>query len=616
MDYIKAFKNLNTNNKYSRKSPHKAVLLLTIIELFESRTLVDNLIKYDDLLKNTYKEMWNKVLPNEATFLPEAYLPFWYMQSEGFWHIVPFRGKEDILSILYDTHIKPSESKLKDCVNYAELDEDLYFLMTVQSGRSSLKRTLLETYTTLSIKKIDELSISSDNFIDNSEVAMNKYESIFNSSISDNILTEHSDTKESERRFYELPEDIQYVLNIDYYTFLKNNVNIRAEFKEICPSVFELYNKIAFNPIRQGVLSPAILFMYENYLADLKINLIVEDGSVELIDQINTAIEYLHGKVLPDDIQVYEVEEDAPIQHEYDSQQDKVMNNGAMVDENTPKVDDCFVNNIQNNELASIDEIEEALCDNAKILLETSCSRLPLSTRTINVLLCAKIMYFKDIPQLTIDQVQQFKNCGKKTMVELLELLGRYSLEFGLSYPIIVKRLSNFSDDDLDLSSLLNNRLYVKRLRELQKNSGASLIEKSSIIQHPLKLEDRLNNKEKSREKRKRLSSTNRPGEPESISTSSSGEKKGPSDSTIVAAIPDSIENDTPVDFEAEHEQRRQLLFNKMKSFVKARSPQYIANTINPKEWGGNVDVEEIDTMLKLMPEVEYVPFGLYQLKR
>ena len=613
MDYIKAFKNLKTNNRYSRKSPHKAVLLLTIIELFESRTLVNNLIKYDDLLKNTYKEMWNKVLPNEATFLPEAYLPFWYMQSEGFWHIVPFRGKEDILSILYDTHIKPSESKLKDCVNYAELDEDLYFLMTVQSGRSSLKRTLLETYTTLSIKKIDELSISSDNFIDNSEVAMNKYESIFNSSISDNILTEHSDTKESERRFYELPEDIQYVLNIDYYTFLKNNVNIRAEFKEICPSVFELYNKIAFNPIRQGVLSPAILFMYENYLADLKINLIVEDGSVELIDQINTAIEYLHGKVLPDDIQVYEAEEDVPIQHEYVSRQEVVE------DENTPKVDDCFVKNIQNKELASIDEMEEGLCDNAKILLETPCSKLPLSTRTINVLRREKVLYFKDIPQLTTGQVQQFKNCWRKSMVELLELLDRYSLEFGLSYHKVVKRLLNFSDDDLDLSLLLNNHSYAEKMSGLIEkenqatNTKKSFTEKSSVIRHPWQFERYIT--KKTREKRRRLSSTNKSDESESISISSSCEKTDPIASTIVTTVQDNIENETPVDFESEYKQRRQLLLKKMKSFVKARSPQYIANTIDPKEWGGPVVAEEIDTLLKLMPEVEYVPYGMYKLK-
>ena len=48
MDYIEAFKNLKTNNKYSRKSPHKAVLLLAIIDMYENNVLLDNELFYDD----------------------------------------------------------------------------------------------------------------------------------------------------------------------------------------------------------------------------------------------------------------------------------------------------------------------------------------------------------------------------------------------------------------------------------------------------------------------------------------------------------------------------------------------------------------------------------------
>lgn len=296
MDYVEAFQNLKANNKYSRKSPHKAVLLLTIIDLFESCELADNVIKYDDALKSAFVKMWNKVLPNEATFYSEAYLPFWFMQSEGFWHIVPLRGKEDVLNILRDTQVKPSESKLKDCVNYAELDEDLYFLMTLQSGRSSLKRTLLETYTTLSTRMIEKLSSSSDNFVDNSETALNEYESILNSSTLDTKVTGQHFDKDVEKRFYELPEDIQYLLNIEYYTFLKNNFNEREMFKEICPTVYDMYDRIAYNPIRQGEIVPSFSFTYENFLADLKINLMSEEGAFGTIDKINEAINLLHEK--------------------------------------------------------------------------------------------------------------------------------------------------------------------------------------------------------------------------------------------------------------------------------------------------------------------------------
>ena len=88
---------------------------------------------------------------------------------------------------------------------------------------------------------------------------------------------QHTD-KEVEKRFYELPEDIQYVLYIEYFSFLKKHFNEREMFKEICPTVFDLYDKIAYNPIRQGEINPSISFIYENFLADLKISLMRFSG--------------------------------------------------------------------------------------------------------------------------------------------------------------------------------------------------------------------------------------------------------------------------------------------------------------------------------------------------
>ena len=93
MDYIEAFKNLKTNNKWGRKSLHKAVLMLTVIELYEKNVLTENEIRYDETLKAIFLKKWNMVLPNEPLFLPEAYIPFWCLQSDNFWHIVPMRGK-------------------------------------------------------------------------------------------------------------------------------------------------------------------------------------------------------------------------------------------------------------------------------------------------------------------------------------------------------------------------------------------------------------------------------------------------------------------------------------------------------------------------------------------
>ena len=322
MDYIEAFGNLRTNQKWGRKSPHKAVLMLTVIELFEKNVLSDNEIYYDDTLKATFLQVWKRVLPNEPIFHPEAYLPFWYLQGDSFWHIVPKRGKEDILSLMRDNNVKPSEAKLYDSVKCAELDDDLYFLMTIPSGRSSLKRTLLETYTELPEWQIDKLAESEDNTVDHSVAALSEYESIL-SKANDGKKGETVETdKEIVRQFQSLSEDLQISLNLEYFSFLKSHKSEREMFKEICPTVYDLYDHIVNRPVKLEDSAPSFAFTYENFLSDLKIALMSEDGAMELIDKIEKSIDTLRGNYQQENENESTVDEPTEIEDETDNDVD------------------------------------------------------------------------------------------------------------------------------------------------------------------------------------------------------------------------------------------------------------------------------------------------------
>ena len=295
MDYIEAFKNLRTNNKYGRKSPSKAVLMLTVIELFEKSILTDNEICYDDKLKSMFLKVWNRVLPDEPLFHSDAYLPFWYLQNDSFWHIIPNRGKEDILSLMRDSNIKPSEAKLNDSVKCAELDDDLFFLMTIPSGRSSLKRVLLETYTSLSDEQIERMAESEDNTVDLSVEALSEYERILSGHEDEEQGISIETDEEMVQQFQTLSDDLQIALNLEYFTFLKRHRSERGMMKEICPTVYGLLDRIVRHPVRQRDIVPSFAFTYENFLADLKISLMSENDSMELIDKIDSAIEALRG---------------------------------------------------------------------------------------------------------------------------------------------------------------------------------------------------------------------------------------------------------------------------------------------------------------------------------
>ena len=295
MDYVEAFQNLRTNNKYGRRSPHKAVMMLTVIELYEQNELIDNEIVYDDSLKTMFLQVWNSVMPDEPLFHSEAYLPFWYLQSDSFWHIVPKRGQEDILTLMRDNNVKPSEAKLYDSVKYAELDDDLYFLMTIPSGRSSLKRALLETYTELSDWQIDKLAESEDNTFDHYVAALSEYENILSKTKNEEKESLGETDSELVHQFQKLNEDLQIVLNLEFFSFLKSHRNERDMFKEICPTVYNLYDHLVNHPVKQSEIGRSFIFTYENFLSDLKIALMSEDGAMELIDCIEKNIETLHG---------------------------------------------------------------------------------------------------------------------------------------------------------------------------------------------------------------------------------------------------------------------------------------------------------------------------------
>ena len=212
----------------------------------------------------------------------------------------------------------------------AELDDDLYFLMTIASGRSSLKRALLETYTALSEEQIERMAESKDNTVDHSAAALSEYESI----LSGNDAKEQGEAAATDnmlvRQFQKISEDLQIVLNLEYFSFLKKHPSERGMMKEICPTVYDLFDKIVNHPVRQGEIAPSFTFVYENFLADLKISLMSENDSMELIDKIGVAIETLRGNyqekaetvVEPTFIDQEDIEDEEPVIQEDEKQEE------------------------------------------------------------------------------------------------------------------------------------------------------------------------------------------------------------------------------------------------------------------------------------------------------
>ena len=85
--FLEIAENLNRNKFKGCYAPHKAVMIMAIMELIESGHISSNVIYLDKDLKDKFKEVWQKTVPEGSPFKCEYWNPFTYMDSEPFWDL-------------------------------------------------------------------------------------------------------------------------------------------------------------------------------------------------------------------------------------------------------------------------------------------------------------------------------------------------------------------------------------------------------------------------------------------------------------------------------------------------------------------------------------------------
>jgi putative restriction endonuclease len=147
-EYIDQFSRLRQDHNQNRypettlhASPHKPLLLLAVLDRFAEGSIEQNQIPLDPALGDPFSEYWHAVMPIDHP--PNIALPFYHLTSEGFWHLIPSPGHEDVVESgrrLHRTRL------LHDHTEGARLDEALFELMQNNDDREPLRRTLIETY--------------------------------------------------------------------------------------------------------------------------------------------------------------------------------------------------------------------------------------------------------------------------------------------------------------------------------------------------------------------------------------------------------------------------------------------------------------------------------------
>ena len=138
--YLSGFRKLRIDRAHGI-APHKPVLLLSVLQAFQSNLITNNRIYITPELVALFKANWSLLVTSnhDCRFA----LPFYHLTSDKFWNIIPKSGFENILQLKASMR---SFANLNAAVDCAIIEDDLLALLKDQNSNGILQQFLLDEY--------------------------------------------------------------------------------------------------------------------------------------------------------------------------------------------------------------------------------------------------------------------------------------------------------------------------------------------------------------------------------------------------------------------------------------------------------------------------------------
>lgn len=105
--YAEAFKRLNVKVTYGRRAPHKAILLLSVIDLIETGVITSNMIYYTQQLDSQFRNNWIRYIAFLDGHAARSATPFFHMSHEPFWTLKINDKSQQPVGLFRTTEKKP-----------------------------------------------------------------------------------------------------------------------------------------------------------------------------------------------------------------------------------------------------------------------------------------------------------------------------------------------------------------------------------------------------------------------------------------------------------------------------------------------------------------------------
>ena len=125
------------------ESPYKPALLLAVLEGVEEGLIRDNRIAITPELIAAFKAYCQLLSPGPEYAACPFQLPFFHLQSSGFWHLQARPGRELVLTASRSVR---SFGHLREVIAYAWLDASLWELIQQPVTREEISQALLARY--------------------------------------------------------------------------------------------------------------------------------------------------------------------------------------------------------------------------------------------------------------------------------------------------------------------------------------------------------------------------------------------------------------------------------------------------------------------------------------
>ncbi|MEH2393727.1 MAG: hypothetical protein V7K21_19380 [Nostoc sp.] len=140
--YCECFSNIKVYKSQKKGDAlNKPILLLSIIDLITQDLITDNRITISDKLIDSFKKYW-EVLASSTFKGSDFALPFFHLKNDNgkFWYLKYSSG--------YDGGRSQTISKLKEDVDYAHLDDELFNFILNEISKQILIDALVSTWLT------------------------------------------------------------------------------------------------------------------------------------------------------------------------------------------------------------------------------------------------------------------------------------------------------------------------------------------------------------------------------------------------------------------------------------------------------------------------------------